>query len=74
MSHDDLLQAALELDPEERLTLAMELLESVERVESAAHESWEKELDRRAARLDCGDAVLLDGPTVLRALETGFRR
>lgn len=73
MSREDLLQAALALDPEERIRLSVELLASVEPVEDGVHESWEQELDRRAEQLDRGEAVLIDGATVLRDLERGFR-
>lgn len=74
MSRDDVLQAALALAPEERISLSVDLLASVEPLEDGVAQSWEAELDRRADRLDRGDAVLVDGRAVLRDLDSGFPR
>ena len=74
MSRDQVLQAALALDPADRIKLSVELLESLEPVEQDVEASWEAELDRRADRLDGGQAELVDGDVVLRALASGFRQ
>lgn len=73
-SREEILQAALALGPEDRLALSAEILASLDPVEDGVEASWDEELDRRADRLDCGDAVLVPGDEVLRELDRGFPR
>jgi putative addiction module component (TIGR02574 family) len=66
----DLLRLALELPPGDRLTLATELLKSVEGAEDQDWtDAWVRELDRRTAAVDRGDEPLESWETV----ETNIR-
>lgn len=74
MSRDEILQAALALGPEDRIVLSAELLASLEPVEDGVEAAWDEEVERRADRLDRGDAELVPGDEVLRQLDRGFSR
>lgn len=71
MSKMSLAQAravAFSLPPDDRLTLALELLESAEPEEEGVQEAWEAEIGRRVERLDRGESQLLPSVDVLRRI------
>lgn len=52
----DLLERALQLEPEKRMSLAAKLLDSVEEPDDAAWaEEWAKELDARLKAVESGE-------------------
>jgi hypothetical protein len=57
---------AFALPPDDRLTLALELLESAE--PEGAEEAWEAEIGRRVERLDRDEVLLLPTTDVLRRI------
>lgn len=59
---------ALALPPDDRLALALELLESAEPEDEGAAEAWEAEIGRRVERLDRGEVQLLSTADVLRRI------
>jgi putative addiction module component (TIGR02574 family) len=59
---------ALALPPDDRIALALELLESAEPEDEGAEEAWEAEIGRRVERLDRGEVELLDHANVLRRI------
>jgi len=70
----DLLAEALELNADERLRLATELLNSVEGEEEEWSKAWSEELDRRAAELDNGEVELLDAKEVVAEVRANLKR
>ncbi|MCA9709271.1 MAG: addiction module protein [Myxococcales bacterium] len=67
MSRSELLAAALALEPEERIALSVELLESLRAVEDDVEGAWATEIDRRVDELERGTAETV-------AAEEGFAR
>jgi putative addiction module component (TIGR02574 family) len=59
---------AFALPPDDRLTLALELLESAEPEDEGAEEAWEAEIGRRVERLDRDEVLLLPTTDVLRRI------
>ena len=70
----DLLAEALELDADERLHLATEILNSVEGNDTDWSQAWSKELDRRAAEVDNGEVELLDAKQVIADVRATLKR
>ncbi|MEX2214128.1 MAG: addiction module protein [Phycisphaeraceae bacterium] len=67
-----LFDAAMRLPLNERLSLAENLLASVDEDEQQqVAAEWDAELQRRLRSIDDGTAVLLDGDEILRKLEAG---
>jgi putative addiction module component (TIGR02574 family) len=59
---------ALALPPDDRLALALELLESAEPEDDGVEAAWEAEIGRRVERLDRGEVQLLPTADVLRRI------
>ncbi len=60
---------ALVLPPDERMTLACRLLESVEEpVDEGAAEAWELEIGERIARYDRGETTAIPAAEVFKRL------
>jgi hypothetical protein len=59
---------ALSLPPDDRIALALALLESVEAENGGAEEVWEVEIGRRIEHLDRGEVELLDNADVLQRI------
>ena len=58
---EDLFSKALSLPQQDRAELAARLLESLdERPESDVDEAWAREIERRCAAVDAGEAVTSD--------------
>ena len=56
----ELLQEALDLDPEVRAALAASLLESLEQdIDEDVEAAWRAEIERRVAEIDSGQARLI---------------
>jgi hypothetical protein len=73
--HGELLQRALQLPTKERLTLAAELLESVEGSEDGDWSAaWSAELDGRALALERGEMPLDEWEAVERGLRAELSR
>ncbi len=51
---EDLLNEAMELDPEDRVQLAGRLLHTLEPEDSGVEEAWRTEIGERIAELDSG--------------------
>lgn len=67
---DALSQDALVLPPEQRLTLARRLLDSVDlEPEPGAEAAWEAEITRRIARFDAGESQPIPAGEVFVRLE-----
>lgn len=56
MSRAEILAAALALEPNERIALSVELLESLQAVEPDVEDAWTTEIDRRVDELERGTA------------------
>ncbi len=56
---------ALALAPDDRLALALELLESAEPEEPGVDDAWEAEIGRRVERLERGEVQLLSNDETL---------
>jgi putative addiction module component (TIGR02574 family) len=69
----DLLAEALALTADERLSLATELLHSVEGDEREWSEAWSAELDRRAAQADTGEVQLLDAKQLIAHIQSDLK-
>jgi len=54
------LSVALELPEHERAEIAVRLLESLEPEQEGVDEAWAREIERRCAALDSGEAVTSD--------------
>jgi putative addiction module component (TIGR02574 family) len=73
--HSELLQRALQLPTKERLTLAAELLESVEGSEDGDWSAaWSAELDSRALALERGEVHVDEWEAVERGLRAELSR
>jgi putative addiction module component (TIGR02574 family) len=59
---------ALALPPDDRLALALELLESAESADEDAEQAWEAEIGRRVEQLDRGEVQLVPSADVLRRI------
>jgi putative addiction module component (TIGR02574 family) len=57
---EEFLAAALRLSVHERAEIAARLIESLDEVEDDVDEAWAREIDRRCAALDSGEAVTTD--------------
>lgn len=67
-----ILEAAMQLSPEERELLADELWMSLDSKENREIEqAWEREAERRLDAYDRGETQAIDGDEVMRALEEG---
>ena len=56
MSRSEIFAAALALEPEERIALSVELLESVQAVEDDVQGAWATEIAKRVEELERGAA------------------
>ncbi len=66
---DALSQEALELPPDQRLTLARRLLDSVDlEPDPGAAEAWESEIAQRSARFDAGESRAIAAAEVFARL------
>jgi putative addiction module component (TIGR02574 family) len=66
---DPLGEGALRLPREERLLLALRLLESVDlEPEPGAEEAWDEEITRRIARFDAGETETIPASEVFARL------
>lgn len=66
MSREQIRQAALVMDPDERVALAVELFESLEPEASGVEQAWEAEIDRRVEEVEQGSARLVPAEEVFR--------
>lgn len=66
MSVEQARALVMALPPEERVALAVELLESTEPEDEDAEEAWEQEIARRVAQLERNEVVLIPHDEVLR--------
>ncbi|MGK2857053.1 MAG: addiction module protein [Thermoanaerobaculia bacterium] len=64
-----ILKEALRLDEAERARIAGELLSSLEDTDEQVHETWAREIERRAADARAGDAGEEDWRSVLNEIE-----
>lgn len=65
-------EAVMKLSQAERLALAEELYLSADAsTQEAVHVAWEAEMNRRLDALDRGEATLLDGEPIMKALKEG---
>lgn len=72
---DELYARALDLPPDERLSLAAKLIDSVEGPEDPEWSAaWAAELDRRMARVEAGEVALEDWQTVKASLLADLQR
>jgi len=68
----DILDAAMKLSAEDRATIAEHLWDTVEsETDDDLSPEWQKEIERRVESIKKGDAKLLDGEPILRALKEG---
>lgn len=66
------LDAAMQLSPQDRISLAEQLWRSVDSVEGdELGPEWEVEIQRRLDEIDRGEAILHDGEPILKALKEG---
>lgn len=68
-SPSKVLEQALQLDPDERVDVAAELLASVEPPPEGWNEAWRAEIERRVAAIRAGLAT----PTALDVVRARFR-
>lgn len=73
MSREQIRQAALALDPDERVALAVELFESLEPETPAVEDAWEAEIDRRVEEVERGTARLVPAEEVFRRVGRVFQ-
>lgn len=71
---NELLEAALSLEPDERARLAHELIASLDGEDEGADEAWREEIVKRARDVRDGSVALVDGPSSLRAIRDRLRR
>jgi len=57
---EEVLAAALELPEDKRAEIAARLLESLDEEDEGVDEAWAREIERRCAALDSGEAVTSD--------------
>jgi putative addiction module component (TIGR02574 family) len=70
---EEVREEAMELTLEERSWLAEQLWESARTPEEREIDTaWEAEVDRRAAEVDAGTAVLIPGDDVIRELRAKY--
>ena len=69
MAQEDAAKAALELAPDERLTLAGLLLQSAEEADPDAEVAWEEEIKDRIRAIDEGKVVGVAYEEVLREID-----
>jgi putative addiction module component (TIGR02574 family) len=69
MALEDVAKAALELAPDERLTLAGLLLQSAEEADPDAEVAWEEEIKDRIRAIDEGKVVGVAYEEVLREID-----
>jgi putative addiction module component (TIGR02574 family) len=75
MDSRQLLDAALQLTPEERAALAGELIQSLEtEVDPDVEAAWSEEIHRRLARVNAGLAKTIPWPEARRRIYAAARR
>ena len=75
MNSRQLLDAALQLSPEERAALAGELIQSLDtEVDPDAEAAWSAEIHARLARVDAGLAKTVSWSEARRRIHTAARR
>ena len=73
-SFDEILSAALDLEPKLRAMLAAHLLESLDDSEQVEIDSaWSEEVERRIREIDEGRVELIPGEEVLAELRSRFK-
>jgi putative addiction module component (TIGR02574 family) len=66
---DSVSREALVLPPDQRMTLACRLLESVEQApDEGAAEAWDQEIEERIARFDRGETTSIPAVEVFKRL------
>jgi putative addiction module component (TIGR02574 family) len=71
----EIIEAALKLDPADRVKVAHELLESVDGGTNGGLDAkWVEELERRAQDIDEGRGDFLSWPETRQEIESGLRR
>ncbi|MEX1368051.1 MAG: addiction module protein [Nannocystaceae bacterium] len=65
MSKDQARALVLSLPRDERLALAVELLESTEPEDEGVEQAWEDEIGRRVSRMDRGEARMVSNAEAL---------
>ncbi len=71
----EIIEAALKLDPADRVKVAHELLESVDGGANGGLDAkWVEELERRAQDIDEGRGDFLSWPETRREIESSLRR
>ncbi|MEQ1574372.1 MAG: addiction module protein [Vicinamibacterales bacterium] len=75
MTTRQLLDAALQLSPEERAALAGELIQSLDtEVDADVEAAWSAEIHARLARVDAGVAKTVSWSEARRRIHTAARR
>jgi putative addiction module component (TIGR02574 family) len=70
-----IIEAALKLDPADRVKVAQELLESVDAGANGGLDAkWIEELEQRAQETDAGRGDFLSWPEARREIESSLRR